>query len=164
MRAVPTAAPLDNLANSIAWRASSHSDAESAEDEPSTPSPTCTPAARSDTTGAMPDERIMLLLGQCATPTPAAPSRITSSAFGFTQCANHTRSLTHPTSSKYSVGRQPNVASENASSSSFSAKCVCSRTSSRSANRAESIINCLVTLNGEHGANATRTIAPCARS
>src|SRR6185295_5276748 len=71
IRAVPAGAPSRSLASSIAWRASSHKDALSADDEPSTPSPTGTPAARSDTTGAMPDDRIMLLLGQCATPTPA---------------------------------------------------------------------------------------------
>ena len=47
MRAVPAAAPSRSLASSIAWRASSHSDALSADDEPSTPRPTCTPAARS---------------------------------------------------------------------------------------------------------------------
>ena len=64
MRAVPAAAPLRNFANSIACLASSHIEAESADDEPSTPSPTCTPAARKSTIGAIPDDKIMLLLGQ----------------------------------------------------------------------------------------------------
>ena len=49
--------------------------AASADDEPSTPRPTATPAARRSTTGAMPEARIRLLDGQWATPTPAAPSR-----------------------------------------------------------------------------------------
>ena len=65
-----------------------------------------------------------------------------------------------PVRSRYSVGRQPNVASENASSSAFSAKWVCRRTSRRSASSAERTISCSVTLNGEHGASATRVIAP----
>lgn len=43
MRAVPAAAPSRSLASSIAWRASSHSEALSADDEPSTPRPTFTP-------------------------------------------------------------------------------------------------------------------------
>ena len=79
VRAVPALAPLRNFASNIAWRASSHIDAESADDEPSTPRPTFTPAARSSTTGEIPEAKIMLLLGQCATPIPAAPNRCTSS-------------------------------------------------------------------------------------
>ena len=75
IRAVPAAAPSRSLASSIAWRASNHIDALSADDEPSTPSPTWTPAARSATTGASPDDRIRLLDGQWATPTPARPRR-----------------------------------------------------------------------------------------
>ena len=72
-RADIASAPFFTRCSSIACRASSHSDAASADDEPSTPSPTGTPAARRSTTGAMPDERIRLLDGQCAAPTPAAP-------------------------------------------------------------------------------------------
>ena len=75
MRAVAAAAPFRNLASNIAWRASSHNEAASADDDPSTPSPTGTPAARRSTTGAIPEARIRLLDGQWATPTPAAPSR-----------------------------------------------------------------------------------------
>ena len=107
IRAVPAAAPLRSLARSIAWRASSHRLAESADDEPSTPSPTSTPAARRSTTGAIPDDRIRLLDGQWATPTLAAPRRATSAAFGITQWASHARSDSHPVRSRYSVGRQP---------------------------------------------------------
>ena len=40
VRAVAEAAPSRSLASSIAWRASSHSEALSADDEPSTPRPT----------------------------------------------------------------------------------------------------------------------------
>ena len=74
IRAVPAAAPFCNFASNIAWRASSHNDAESADDDPSTPRPTCTPASRSCTTGEIPDDKMRLLLGQCAAPIPAAPS------------------------------------------------------------------------------------------
>ena len=63
-------APWRSLPCSIAVRASSHSDAESADADPSTPSPTGAPAARSSATGASPLPRIMLDDGQCAAPTP----------------------------------------------------------------------------------------------
>ena len=160
MRASAASAPLRSLANNIAWRASNHSDAESADDEPSTPSPTCTPALRRSTMGEMPEARIKLLLGQWAAPIPAAPKCLISSSLGITQCATHVRLLSQPTSFKYSKGLQPNVAMEKSSSSAFSAKCVCKRTSSFSASSADRIMSSFVTLNGEHGAKATRTIAP----
>ena len=105
-----------------------------------------------------------MLDGQWATPTPAAPSRRTSSGFGITQCATHVRSLAQPVRSRYSIGRHPNVARLNSSSSAFSAKWVWSRTSSRSASSAVRTISSSVTLNGEHGASATRVIAPHDRS
>ena len=119
-----------------------------------------TPAARRSTTGAMPDARIRLLDGQCAADTPAAPRRRISSAFGITQWATHVRSLAQPVRSRYSVGRQPKWATLYSSSSTFSAKCVWSRTSSRSASSAVRTISSSVTLNGEHGASAIRVIAP----
>ena len=164
IRAVPAWAPLRSFATSIAWRASSHSDAASADDDPSTPRPTFTPAARRSTVGEMPDARMRLLFGQCATPIPAAPRRRTSSGFGITQCATQVRSLHQPVRSRYSIGRHPNIASEKSSSSTFSAKWVCRRTSSRSASSAERTINSSVTLNGLQGARAMRIIAPCERS
>ena len=99
-RADIEAAPCRSLPCSIAVRASSHSDAESADDDPSTPSPTGAPAARSSATGDSPLPRIMLDDGQCAAPTRAAPSRVTSSASGQTTCASHTRSLIQPTSAR----------------------------------------------------------------
>ena len=122
VRAVIASAPSLSFASSRAWRASSHIDAESADDEPSTPSPTGHPAARSDVTGAIPDDKIRLELGQCATPTSAAPSRLISSPFGMTQWATQLRGLAQPVRSKYSVGRQPKRATLNSSSSEFSAK------------------------------------------
>ena len=76
------------------------------------------------------------------------------------QCATHARSLPHPTSSNCSIVRRPNASSAKRSSSGSSARCVCSRTSSRSASSAVARINSGVTENGEHGASAMRTIAP----
>lgn len=105
-----------------------------------------------------------LLLGQWATPTPAAPRRCCSASFGITQWATQVRSVHQPVRSRYSIGRQPKVASENSSSSAFSAKWVCSRTSSRSASSALATISRSVTLNGLHGASATRVMAPWERS
>ena len=161
IRAVPAAAPSRSLASSIAWRASSHSDAASADDEPSTPSPTCTPAARSvDHRG---DARRQDHVARRAVRDAdrrrrrAAGSRRGS---GITQCATQVRSVHHPVRSRYSIGRHPNVARLNSSSSAFSAKWVCRRTSSRSASSAVRTISSSVTLNGEHGASAMRVIAP----
>jgi hypothetical protein len=74
------------------------------------------------------------------------------------------RLLHQPVRSRYSIGRQPKVAIEKSSSSAFSAKCVCRRTSNFSASSAERTINRSVTLNGEQGASATRVIAPKERS
>ena len=57
-------------------------------DDPSQPRPTGQPARRRSTTGAMPDDRIMLELGQWATPTPAAPSRATSPGSARSSCSS----------------------------------------------------------------------------
>ena len=82
---VPSSAPSRSFASSIAWPTSSHSEVRAADDEPSTPRPTCTPARRSATDGATPDERIMLVEGQCAVPIPAAPSRRNPCRDGITE-------------------------------------------------------------------------------
>ena len=148
----------------MARRASCHREAASADDDPSTPSPTGTPARRMAVTGAMPDDRIMLELGQWATPTPAAPSRTTSSGLGITQWATHDRLVSQPTSANWSTQRRPNIRSENSSSSAFSARWVWSRTSSRSASSAVRTISSGLTVNGEQGARAIRTMAPGAGS
>ena len=50
------------------------------EAEPSTPSPSGTPAASSSQVGQMPDASTMLEAAQWQTPTPALPSRAISSA------------------------------------------------------------------------------------
>ena len=157
----PAAAPSRSLASSIAWRASSHSEAQSADDDPSTPRPTCTPAARRPSPGRCPRTGSGCCSGSGPRRCRAAPRRRTSSSSGITQCATQVRSVHQPVRSRYSIGRQPNVASENSSSSAFSAKWVCRRTSSRSASSAERTISSSVTVNGLHGASAMRTIAPC---
>ena len=64
--------------------------------EPSTPSPTGTEACRISATGAMPAPRRMLEVGQCATPVPAEPKRLTSSPERWTQCAHQTSSSSQP--------------------------------------------------------------------
>ena len=163
-RACIAPAPPRSRASSSAPRVSSHSDAQSADAEPSQPIPTGTPASRSSRTGARPAPRIWFELGQCATPVPQRPNRSISAWLGFTQCATQARAEPQPTRSKYSTGRQPNAASQNRSSSRSSAKWVCRRTSSRSASSAVRRISSGVTENGEHGASATRTIAPGAGS
>ena len=108
-----------------------------------------------------PTTRIRLLLGQWATPTPAAPSRTISSAFGH-HAMGDPRAIGAPAGALEVLHRAAaELASEKASSSAFSAKWVCRRTSSRSASSAERTISSSVTLNGLHGASAMRTIAPC---
>ena len=103
--------------------------------------------------GRCPRTRIRLLDGQWATPTPAAPSRRDLVGVRASRSGPATPGrCSQPVRSRYSVGRQPNVASENSSSSAFSAKWVCSRTSRRSASSAERTISASVTVNGEHGA------------
>ena len=76
------------------------------------------------------------------------------------QCATHAREVSQPTSSNCSTGRRPNRSRQYVSSSGSSARWVCSRTSSRSASSAVCRISEGDTENGEHGASATRTIAP----
>jgi hypothetical protein len=80
------------------------------------------------------------------------------------QWATQARSEPQPHSSKCSIGRRPNVSRQKVSSSGSSAKWVCRRTSSRSASSAVRRMSPGVTENGEHGASATRTIAPGAGS
>ena len=76
------------------------------------------------------------------------------------QCATQEREVSQPTSSNCSTGRRPNRSRQNVSSSGSSARWVCSRTSSRSASSAVCRISDGETENGEHGASATRTMAP----
>ena len=100
---------------------------------PSTPRPTGAPARSRSRTGAMPAPSRALELGQCATPVPVSPKRATSASSRWTQCASHTSSPSQPSSSRYSTGRTPKRSRQNASSSSVSARCVCSRTPRRRA-------------------------------
>ena len=93
--------------------------------------------------GRCPTTRIRLLDGQWATPTPAAPSRRPRRRRASRSGPARPGRCSQPVRSRYSVGRQPNVASENSSSSAFSAKWVCRRTSSRSASSAERTISVL---------------------
>ena len=82
-RAVMPAGPHRCRPSRSAPRASIHSEAQSADEDPSQPSPTGLPATRSSRTGANPPPASsMFELGQCATPTPAAPSRAASASFG----------------------------------------------------------------------------------
>ena len=142
-----------------AWRSSPPSSPASLEAAPSTPSPTGAPLPISARTGAMPAPSRALELGQCATPVPVSPKRRTSCSSRCTQCASQTSSPSQPSRSRYSTGRQPNSSMQKRSSSSVSAMCVCSRTPRARASSADSRISSCVTLNGEQGASAIRTIA-----
>ena len=100
-RACMAAGPPRRRPSSRALRVSIHSDAESADDEPSQPMPTGTPAARSSRDRGEPGAEDLVrarAVGDAGAPAP--PSRAISSAFGYTQCATQERSVPQPTSSK----------------------------------------------------------------
>ena len=103
-------------------------------------------------------------VGQCAAPVPVSPIRCASPGFRWTQCASQTSSPSQPSSSTYSSGRTPKRSMQNVSSSIVSARWVWSRTPRCRASSAVSAISSRLTLNGEVGASAIRTIAPGAGS
>src|SRR5215204_1632204 len=159
-RAVSAVGPPDARATTSAARSSSTSSPHSFEAAPSTPSPTGAPAASSAATGAMPAPSRPFDVGQWATPVPVAPIRRTSPPSRCTQCASQTSSPSQPRLSRYSSGRLPKRSRQNSSSSSVSARCVCSRTPRARASSAVSAISSVLTENGDVGASAIRTIAP----
>ena len=102
----------------------------------------------------------MFELGQCATPVPHWPSRAISCVVRI-DAVRDPRAVAPPSDLLELLDRAPpeRLLGERSSSGS-SARCVCSRTSSRSASSAVARISSGVTENGEHGASAMRTIAP----
>ena len=68
--------------------------------EPSTPSPTGTPASSSSSTLAVPEARRMLEVGQCATAVPAAPSAAISPSVKWMPWPSHVRPASQPTLSR----------------------------------------------------------------
>ena len=96
-RAPIAAGPSRSRATSIACRASSPRWLLSFDADPSTPSPTGTPASRIARTGAMPLASRALEQGQCATPVPVRANSAISSGDNFTQWACHTSSPVQPT-------------------------------------------------------------------
>ena len=92
------------------------------------------------------------------------PSARVSASLRWTQCASQTSSPSQPKSSRYCSGRTPKRSRQKRSSSSVSARWVCSRTPRARASSAVSAISSSVTLNGEVGASAIRTRAPGAGS
>ena len=149
--------PSRTRATSSAWCSSSIIRPDSLEAAPSTPSPTGTPARRNPAIGAAPEPSRPLEVGQCATPVPVAPNRSIAGCARCTQWAIHTSSPSHPSSSAYWAGEQPNRSWQYASSSSVSARCVCRRTPRRRASSADSRISSPVTLNGEQGPTTIRS-------
>ena len=112
LRADIASAPRLTRCSSIACRASAIRLDVSFEAEPSTPSPTRTPASRIARIGAIPDPSRQLEQGQCATPVPVRANRSISDPTSCTQWACQTSSPVQPRSSAYWPGRQPKFASE----------------------------------------------------
>jgi flavin reductase (DIM6/NTAB) family NADH-FMN oxidoreductase RutF len=81
-RACIASGPPRRRASISALRDSIHSDAESVEDDPSHPMPTCTPASRYSRIGARPAPIIWFELGQWATPVPHRAIFPISRSFG----------------------------------------------------------------------------------
>ena len=100
-----------------------------------------------------------MLVGQCATPVPVSPSRLIATSSRCTPWANQTSSPSQPSCSTYSAGEQPYRSRQNDSSSTVSARWVCSRTPCSRAIAAAERISSPVTENGEHGATAICSIA-----
>src|SRR5437588_127427 len=75
--------------------------------EPSTPSPTRTPASSMSRTGATPAPRRRFDVGQCATPVPVCANCTISVPERCTQCAHQTSPASQPSDSRYSTGEQP---------------------------------------------------------
>ncbi len=163
-RAVSAAGPRRARANSSAAWTSGPSWPVSLEAAPSTPRPTGAPAARSSGTGAIPAPSRALDVGQCATPVPVSPRRSIARSSRCTQCASQTSAPVQPRESRNSVGVTPNFPAQNCSSSTVSEPWVCSRTPRRRASSAAPRSSSPVTVNGEHGATLTRTIASGAGS
>ena len=88
---------------------------------------------------------------------PARPNVSTSPAERWTQCAHQTSSAIQPTRSRYSTGVQAKSSRQYASSSTVSARCVCSCSPSLRASAADSSISRVVTENGEQGATTICT-------
>ena len=157
----PTApsGPSPARATNIAWRTSARRSFESFDALPSTPSPTGAPASSRSRTRAIPEASRRFDDGQCAIAGPGRgePSRCPWSD-RCTPCASHTSGPRNSRSSSSWIGRTPNRSRQKSSSSSASAMCVCSRSPSRRASAADSFISSVVTLNGEQGATAMRSI------
>ena len=88
-RAVIASPPSRPRATSSACFTSANRSLRSFDAEPSTPSPTRTPAPTSCRTGATPAPSLRFDVGQCATPVPVAAKRATSPFERWTQCAHH---------------------------------------------------------------------------
>ncbi len=96
--------------------------------------------------------------GQWATPVPEAASAAMAGSSRWTPWASHTSGPSQPSESTYSTGEQPNRSRQKASSSSVSARWVCSRTPLSRASFAACSSRSPVTENGEHGATPMRSI------
>src|SRR6266550_2298405 len=163
-RAVIAAGPLRPLVVSIAWRTSPSRLPLSFEAEPSTASPTRTPASIISRAGANPDPSRMFEVGHQATAVLVSARRRISASLTCTQWASQTSGPRKPRSSSNSSGRRWNVAWQYASSSRVSAICVCRRTLRRRASATDSRISRSETEKGEQGPTAIRRIAPGAGS
>ena len=147
--------------SSIAVRASSHSDADVVRRRPvARPARPGAPAARRSRTGQIrPLPRIMFELGQCATPTPAAPEPGDLGRVGI-DAVRHPGPRRQPAHLGELVDRAPAEALEAVRRPRRGPRrggCAAGRRAARPAPRSR-VISAGETLNGEHGASAIRSI------
>ena len=124
------------------------------------PRPTEIPYRRMGTTGAIPEPRMRLLLGQWATDTSAVARRRCSASLGRTQCATQVRGwpsrcargTRRPAARRWRPRRRRPRRSRRSG-------CAGARRAARQSS-AVAVMSRSVTLKGLHGAKATRTMAP----
>ena len=155
-RAVIASGPPRPRATSSACLTSRNRSLRSFDAEPSTPSPTRTPASSSSRTGATPAPSRRFEVGQCATPVPVvgeAPHVVASER--WTQCAHQTSSASQPSCSRYSTGgsRRARGSTPPPRPSRRGACAAAGRAGARARPTRPSARP--VTENGEHGATAT---------
>ena len=130
-------------ATSSAWRSSPPSSPASLDAAPSTPRPTGAPARTSGTTGAIPAPSRAFDDGQCATPVPRL-AEARDLAVGEVHAVREPDVVAEPPELLEVLDRPHAERSrQNASSSTVSAMCVCSRTPRARANSAVSAISSL---------------------
>ena len=158
---VIAAGPPRSRATSSAWRSSPPSSPASLDAAPSTPSPTGAPARTSGTTGAIPAPSRAFDDGQCATPVRVSPKRATSRV-GEMHAVREPDVVAEPAELLQVLDRPhaEELEAERLLLDGLGHVGVQPHAALRARTRRVSAISSRVTLNGEQGASAIRSIEP----